>query len=118
MAYVDYSGLEYQFEKEITYCRNLKVGDKVKFKNEKQRYTVQAKSDRFIICTKPFNARKTYLYTIIDLERLVRGAVDLIFGLIEHVNTPELAQQCIKDLENNEYRVSHRNCRKLDIEIV
>lgn len=117
MAYTDFSDCKEEFKDVINYCRNLKVGDKVKFESEKHRYTVQAKSDRYIICTKPFNARKTYLYTIVDLERLVRGAVGLIFGLTDDVNSPEKAQECINDLKNGEYEVSHRNCKKLDIEV-
>ena len=44
---------------------DLKVDDKILFAEEKQRYTVQARNDRFIICTKPFNPRKTFL--ILDL---------------------------------------------------
>lgn len=45
---------------------------KIKFKGEKQRYTVQAAGKRYLVCTKPFNARKTVLYTIIDLKEEVR----------------------------------------------
>ncbi len=117
MAYTNYSDLKEEFKDIIEYCKNLKVGDKIKFKSEKHRYTIQANSDRYIVCTKPFNVRKTYLYTIIDLERLVRGAVGLIFGLIDDVNTPEKAQECINDLENGKYEVSHRNCVLLDVEV-
>lgn len=117
MAYTDFSDKKDEFKDIVEYCRNLKVGDKIKFQKEKHRYTVQAKSDRYIICTKPFNARKTYLYTIIDLERLVRGAVDLVFGLTDDVDSPEKAQECVNDLENGEYEVSHRNCVLLDVEV-
>ena len=117
MAYTDFSNLKDEYKTIIDYCRNLKVGDKIKFQSEKQRYTIQAKSDRFIVCTKPFNARKTYLYTIIDLDRLVRGAVGLVFGLTDDVDNPASAQECINDLENGEYEVSHRNCVKLDVEV-
>lgn len=38
------------------------VGQKIKFKSEKQRYTVVGASERYLICTKPFNPRKTYIY--------------------------------------------------------
>lgn len=54
--------------KTIAYCQNLKVGDKIKFKSEKQRYIVKAKDNRYLICTKPFNLQKTVLYTIVDLD--------------------------------------------------
>ncbi len=117
MAYTNFFHLKEQNKNIINYCKKLKVGDKIKFQSEKQRYTVQAKSERFIICSKPFNARKTYLYTIIDLDRYVRGAVDLIFGLNHDVNNPTDAQFCLEDLEKGEYGVSHRNCIRLDVEI-
>jgi CTP:molybdopterin cytidylyltransferase MocA len=113
MAYVSYASAE---EEIIRYCQNLDVGDKIKFVSEKQRYTVQANSGRFVICTKPFNVRKTYLYTVIDLERNVRGALNLIFGTIHELNNPEGAKKCIEDLKNGDYEVSHRNCIKLDVE--
>ena len=46
MAYTDFSNLKDEYKTIIDYCRNLKVGDKIKFQSEKQRYTIQAKSDR------------------------------------------------------------------------
>ena len=115
MAHVDYLNLQDDYYNDIQYCQSLKVGDKIKFQSEKQRYTIQAKNDRYLICTKPFNARKTYLYTIIDLERLVRGALNLIFGTIYNLDNLVQAQKCIEDLEKGEYEVSHRNCLKLDV---
>lgn len=53
--------------------KTYKVGDKIKFKAEKQRYTIQACNERFLICTKPFNARKTFIYTLVDLKEGIRG---------------------------------------------
>lgn len=58
----------------------LKVGDKIWFKNERQGYTVQARDERFIICTKPFNLQKTVLYTIIDLQDHIRGPDNMWCG--------------------------------------
>ena len=83
---------------------------KIKFENERQRYTVMARSDRFAILTKPFNAQKTYLYTIADLERGVRGACNLIFGLPCDVDTPEGATEALVKLERGDMAVSGRNC--------
>jgi hypothetical protein len=117
MAYVNFSNLKEKYQNEIQYCRNLKIGDKIKFKSEKQRYTIRAKSDRFIICTKPFNAKKTFLYTIIDLDRLVRGAIGLVFGLAWDFDIPEELEECLKQLDKKEVEVSHRNCIQLDVEI-
>lgn len=53
----------------------LSVGNRIKFAGEKQRYTVRAVSadGRWVICTKPFNARRTVIYTVVDFDSGVRG---------------------------------------------
>lgn len=73
----------------------MKPGDKIKMCGERQRYTVQGFDDRFIIATKPFNARRTYLYTIIDRLRLVRGPINMTLGLPNDVNTPQGAEELL-----------------------
>ena len=115
--HVDYSNLKEQYQDMINYCKSLNVGDKIKFQQEKQRYKIIAKSDRFIICTKPFNPKKAFLYSIIDLQRIVRGAVNLIFGLVWDFDDTEELQECISELESGKVEVSHRNCILLDVEI-
>ena len=52
----------------------FKVGDKIRFAEEKRPYIVQARNDRFLICTKPFNLKHTVLYTIVDMVEGIRGA--------------------------------------------
>lgn len=93
---------------------DIQVGNKIKFKKEKQRYTVQACDDRFAVCTKPFNPRKTVLYTVIDLERDVRGTENLIFGM--GAETKELCEEMLERLKSGESEVSYRNWCNLDIE--
>lgn len=115
--YSDYSNLKEQRQDMINYCKSLNVGDKIKFKREKQRYKVIAKSNRFIICTKPFNPKRIFLYSIVDLQRLVRGAVNLVFGLAWDFDNPEELQECINELESEKVEVSHRSCIFLDVEI-
>ncbi|TKD50241.1 hypothetical protein [Sphingomonas baiyangensis] len=83
---------------------------KIKFREERQRYTIMARNDRFVILTKPFNAQRTYLYTIADLERKVRGPCNKIFGLPCDVNSPEGAAQALSELETGEMEVSFRRC--------
>jgi hypothetical protein len=63
-------------------AERLAVGDRVKFAEEAQRYTVRAvtRGGRFAICTKPFNPRRTVLYSVIDFRRGVRGR-DNYYGL-------------------------------------
>lgn len=83
---------------------------KVKFEGERQRYTVMAHNDHFFIMTKPFNARRTYLYTIADLKRGVRGPCNLIFGLPCDVDTPEGAAEVLSEIEDGRLEVSFRRC--------
>lgn len=97
------------------YIKSLKVGDKVKFCREKQRYTVRAISDNFIILTKPYNLKKTVIYTIIDIKRNVRGADNLIF--CNGYETDEDVKEAMEMLENGKMEVSYRNYVTLDIVI-
>jgi len=92
----------------------IEVWYKIKFKSEKQRYTVQACNDRWVICTKPFNAKKTVLYTIIDFERDIRGTEDLIF--CRGFEDKKHCQEALERLKNGESEVSYRHWQKLDIE--
>jgi len=89
---------------------------KIKFEGEKQRYTVRAFNERFAIMTKPFNAKRTYLYTITDLQRSVRGPCNMIFGLPCDVNTPEGAAEALALLISGEMEVSWRRHRHLELE--
>ena len=95
---------------------DIKAGDKIKFKGEKRPYRVRAADGRFAVCTKPFNLQNTVLYTIVDLERDVRGTDDLIFG--HGYETDEDTANALKQLQAGEIEVSHRNCVPLNIERV
>jgi hypothetical protein len=93
----------------------MKVGDKIKFRGEKQRYTVQACNERFAVCNKPFNARKTVLYTVIDFEQKIRGTENLILGM--GAETQEQCEEMLGRLITGDTQVSRRNQVPLDIEI-
>lgn len=87
------------------------VGDKIRFVEERRSYTVRARSDRYLVCTKPFPLHKTVLYTIVDFQEQVRGTENLVFGL-----GAETEEQCAEMIERLEGRsddvqteVSHRN---------
>lgn len=100
---------------------DYKVGDKVKFKSQKRAYKIQACNERFIIATKPYNPKRTFLYTIIDFLYMVRGA-DNHYCLYDY-NNPKEAKKALKELmkEDNDRDlcVSWRNFVKLtDIEII
>lgn len=93
--------------------RKLPVGAKVWFRHEKQGYTVQASNVAFCVCTKPFNARRTVLYTIIDWEQGIRGPEDLIFGM--GAETREQCQAMLDRITAGESEVSRRHDAVLDI---
>lgn len=98
------------------YPYELHEGYKVKFKDEKQKYTVRCASRRYAICTKPFNAQKTVLYTIIDQWTNLRAPEDLIFGMGAETN-----EQCLEMLIrilDNQSSLSRRHEHWLDIEYV
>jgi hypothetical protein len=92
----------------------FKIGQKIKFKSEVQRYEVKAASGQYVVCTKPFNARKTVLYTIINLYSHVRGTENLIFGA--GAETKKQCQEMLDRLDKGETEISHRNMINLDIE--
>lgn len=91
----------------------MKKGDKVKFEREKQRFTVRAIGKRYAVCTKPFNPKKTVLYTVIDFKEKVRGTENLVFGM--GAETDEHCQEMLERLESGETEVSHRNRVSLDL---
>jgi len=99
-----------------TYYENYKlpIGSKIKFKEEKQRYTIRASNIIFAICTKPFNAEKTVLYTIIDWNNNIRGAENLIFGM--GAETDKQCKEMLDRLTNGESEISYRNNIPLNIE--
>jgi hypothetical protein len=80
---------------------SLRVGDRVKFADEKQRWTVRAVTTggRFVILTKPFNLQRTVLYTVVDFDRGVRGR-DNYYGL--GYETPEDIDQALHEFQHTE----------------
>lgn len=91
------------------------VGSRVYFEGERMPYTVQARDERFIICTKPFAARRTVIYSIIDLERDVRGPDNMVFG--GGYETRDDCEHRLAELmnPNGDMEVSRRNCVTLAV---
>ena len=90
-----------------------KVGDKIKFRSEKQRYTIQACNERFLVCTKPFNLQKTVLYTIVDLQENIRGTENTVFCM--GAESKKQCESMLFRLVKSETGISKRNRIKLDI---
>lgn len=106
--------------------KEYKVGDKISFRGEKQRFTIQAKDNRFLICTKPLNMirrlgggkyehTKTVIYTIVDFKQNRRGPENLIFGF--GAETKEECEEMLKRLNDKDdpTEVSYRYDVPLDI---
>lgn len=93
----------------------FKNGDRIKFRKEKQRYTVRACNDRYVICVKKNNLPNiSYLYTIIDLKKNIRGAHNLIFNCYK--DTDRNWRLMLLQLTRGTIGISHRNYIELDIE--
>lgn len=92
---------------------NFSFGQLVKFSGEKRPYRIRACDERFAVCTKPFNLKKTVLYTIIDLQRNVRGTENLVFGMGFESDID--CREALERLQKGESEVSFRNFVPLDI---
>jgi hypothetical protein len=88
---------------------NLKTGDRVRFYSEEDDciYTVQCRSENFIICTAPCPEQQSVWYSIIDLERGVRGTDNMVFG--NGYETPEQCASRLEELVAGDMEVSYRN---------
>ena len=90
----------------------LRVGDYVQIKGEKRPYVVKCRDDRYIICTKPFNLRRTVLYFIIDLKERLRGPDNCVFCF--GYETLEQCHERLKDLQDGIIEISKRRSVPLD----
>lgn len=86
-------------------------GWRVRFAEERNAYTVQARGKRYLVCTKPFPLRKTVLYTVVDLQEQVRGTENLIFGAgaESRAACQRMAQRLEGKNRDIHTEVSHRN---------
>jgi hypothetical protein len=98
------------FEEEI------KVGSRLYFITDKRPFVVKAMNDRFIIATKPFNVRKTCLYTILDMKMGIRGPNNLVFNMYDYTKQPDI-EDCLNDLSDPDEvtEVSRRRSVSIDI---
>lgn len=92
----------------------IPVGTKIKFKSEKKLYTVRASNKFFLICTKPFNLRKTTFYTIVDFVNNIRWPESFIFEI--WTETDQECKEMLERLTEWETEVSQRRKMSLDIE--
>lgn len=91
---------------------NLKVGDRVFVCGEVRPYRVRCRDDRFIICTKPFNPKRTVIYFIVDLKEKMRGPDNMVF--CSGYETQEQCEERLRELQNGTIEVSVRRGVPLD----
>ena len=95
----------------------MKLGDKIKLGNQKQRFTVKAINNRYAILTKPFNLKHTVIYTIIDFKERKRNRNNLVFNIYDYSKQEDI-DQCLKDLESGEVELSYRGIRELEKNLI
>lgn len=91
----------------------VKKGMKIYFQGENKPYTVRCFSERFVICTKPFNLKRTVIYTIIDWIREIRGTENTVFCM--GFETDQDCNEALERLVSGESEVSYRNYVDLTI---
>jgi hypothetical protein len=86
------------------------VGDRVKFVEERNGYTVQAvsASGRWVACTKPFPLKRTVIYSMLDLREGLRG-VDNTIGNSHGYETREDCEEAVALFDSGALEFSHRN---------
>lgn len=99
---------------------SYKVGDRIRFAEERLSYTVQAvsASGRYLACTKPFYAMAPtcVLYTVVDLVARLRG-VDNTIGNSAGYETREQCIAAVRNFECGKLMYSHRS-RPIPLNII
>ena len=85
----------------------LRVGDTVKFADDKRVYTIRAMSSRYAICTTPYPKLGSVFYTIIDNEQMIRGPNDLVLNIYDYTLETE-CEKSLKDLLDTNIGISRR----------
>lgn len=93
----------------------VEVGDKVYIPQEKRPYTVRARDERYIICTKPDNIRHSVWYFIVDLVDKWRAPDDRVFCM--GYETDEDCNERLAELQSGKIGLSTRRGIPLDIDI-
>ena len=93
---------------------SIEVGSKIFFGEDKNPFTVKAKNERFAICTKPFNLKKTVLYTIVDFEERIRGVDSFVFGVYDYAIQADI-DKVLGGLADGTIGISYSNRVPLEI---
>jgi hypothetical protein len=85
----------------------MKIGDRIKFLEEKTPYRIRALSNYFAVCTRPYNPQCTVIYTVLDFRKSIRGTENVVFCM--GAETDEDCEEMLQRFESGESEISHRN---------
>ena len=85
----------------------LKIGDRVYIPYERGAYRVKVSDDRYAICTKPYNPKRTVKYFIVDKREGIRGTDNMVF--CSGYETTEQCEERLKELQEGSIEISQRN---------
>ena len=85
--------------------KNSKVGDKIRLFGQRNRFTVRARNERFVILSKNFFGSDRSYYTIIDFEKKWMGPDNLVFGMFDYLTD---AEEALQELISGKIEVSRR----------
>jgi hypothetical protein len=117
-------------------------GQKLYFTGEKLPYTVRAASNRFAVVSRNFDrledeellwwevkrgaaysidsayeySKELPVYSLLDFENNKRSTDNLVFGVYDYFDESD-CEIVLRDLENGEMELSHRNITELEIEV-
>lgn len=97
----------------VANLKRLAVGSKIWFAEEVRPYTIRCRDSRYLICSKPFNPKRTVLYCIVDLLSKWRAPENLIFS--RDVVTDAECKELLWRLKSGETALSRRKGLKLAV---
>ena len=86
---------------------DLKPGDPVYLPGEVRPYRVRCRDERYIICTKPYNPKRTVIYFIVDLQEHRRGPDNMVFCF--GYETQGQCEERLRELQTGQIEVSRRH---------
>ncbi|WP_195970244.1 hypothetical protein [Clostridium thermobutyricum] len=91
--------------------KELKIGDKVFWNDEKEGLIIKARNERYLI------AANEEEYSIIDLKEGICSTNDYVFNPYDYKNQDDI-DKSLSDLENGKYGLSRRNKSEISKVIV
>lgn len=93
----------------------FRPGMRIWFEGERIGYTIRACSERYLVCTKPYNFRKnTVIYSMVDLWEGIRGRDGYVFSPYDYYSQED-CDNYLKDIMDGNVHISRHH---IDLSIV